>query len=310
MKQNLQEEINRINELINETTLGQKIKLNHINFVPKYGKIFKDYFYGIADLVNQENYCQNVDFVAKTSVENLKALINHISQDNNMKPNELVERVLELIDSGLTNLVVSYGKSQIPSYNMVPKDNLYAVFEYLESTYGENGKKLISAICKIITKLEQPVVYFCNEGKSGIKKEYCVLPTKPRESTSFSNTTPKPKLDKQGISSEPQTKKTEIQTIKSKEASQLPTNQPKPKLDTQGALSKQQTTTQNTEKNKPLKDLVDKVKSKFGNKGGGGYTQNVPGKSQPLKDLVDKVKNKFGNSGGKRYNDTIRKPKK
>lgn len=285
MEQNLQEEINRINELINETTLGQKIKLNHINFVPKYGNMFKDYFYGIANLVNQENYCQNIDFVAKTTVENLKVLINHISQDNNMTPNELIERVLELINSGLTNLIVAYGKSQIPSYNKVPKDNLYAVFEYLESTYGENGRKLISAICKIITKLEQPVVYFCNDGVSGIKKEYCVLPTKsrepnsipkPKEPSKVSNSTPKPNtqgdLNKQ-------------QTIKSKEAPQLPINQIEPKLDTQGALAKQQSSNQNTEKGKPLNnlagkvgDLVDKVKGKFGNKGGRGsglYTQSM-----------------------------------
>ena len=276
MEQNLQEEINRINELITETTLGQKIKLNHINFVPKYGNMFKDYFYGIANLVNQENYCQDIDFVAKTTVENLKALINHISQDNNMTPNELIERVLELINSGLTNLIVAYAKGQIPSYNMVPKDNLYAVFEYLESTYGENGMKLISAICKIITRLEQPVVYFCNGGASGIKKEYCVLPSKPREPSKVPNSITKPK-EPSTSTPKPDTQGdlNQQQTIKSKEAPQLPVNQIEPKLDTQGALSKQQATTQNTEKNKPLKGLVDKVKSKFASKGGGLYTQSM-----------------------------------
>jgi len=238
MKQNLEEEISRINELITETTLGQKIKLNPVNFATKYAGDFVNYFNNVAAYVMKTNqdgssfFCSNKKSVMNFAVKSLDSLIKKMAADTKMTPQDIIERITEMADSGLTDTLINVAKSKIPSYNQVPAENLFAVFQYLETTYPTSSRKLIRLICDISNRLNQPVVYFCGEDPSINVETYC--------STVLSSAPP--------------------QKIQSKEAPQLTTNTAKPKLDTQGALAKQMAT-QQTEKNKPLQNVASKVKN-------------------------------------------------
>jgi hypothetical protein len=255
MKQNLQEEIERINELINETSLGQKIKLNPLNFATKYRPEFVRYFNNVAAYVMKTNqdgsrfFCSNKKSVMKYAVTSLDSLIKKMAAETNMTPQDIVERITEMADSGLTDKLIEIAKGHIPKWNQVPAENMFAVFQYLESKYPSSARKLISLICDISNRLNQPVVYFCGEDPSINVETYC--------SNLLSSAVPKELGDPEEPTNttEPAERQPPPQKIQPKEAPQLTTNTAKPNLKTQPTLAQQ------TEKNRPLQNVASKVKN-------------------------------------------------
>ena len=288
MKQNLQEEIERINELINETSLGQKLKLNPVNFATKYAQDFVGYFNNVAAYVMKTNqdgssfFCSNKKSVMNYAVKSLDSLIKKMAAETNMTPQDIVERITEMADSGLTDKLVDIAKGKIPTYNQVPAENVFAVFQYLESTYPSSARKLIGLVCDISNRLNQPVVYFCGEDPSINVETYC--------SNLLSSAAPKELGDPEQPTNttEPAQRQQVPQKIQSKEAPQLTTNTAKPTLKTQPTLAQQiaaqkQTTAQQTETNKPLQNVASNVASKV---------KNIAGK------VKDKIQNLRGDREG------------
>lgn len=104
MKKNLSEEIERINQLIDEAeklTLGQKIKLNPVSFIMKFKDDFINYFNRIADVVNREDFCENVGAVSQQSVNSLKTLISTMSKESGISDSQLIDYVMGQLNSGL-----------------------------------------------------------------------------------------------------------------------------------------------------------------------------------------------------------------
>lgn len=180
MKRNLQEEIRRIknlnnqisglNESINEAeklTLGQKLKLNPVSFVMKFKDDFINYFNNIADLVNRPDFCQNVESVSQMAINSLKTLINTISKESEISDAQVIDYVMSQLNSGLAQAAIKMAQEHIPSDNVVPKEILDSVVNYLKSQYPEEGPGLVSAINDIITKLNQPVQSFCQGSTTG-----------------------------------------------------------------------------------------------------------------------------------------------
>ena len=164
MKKNLSEEIERINQLIDEAeklTLGQKVKLNPISFVRTFNDDFIDYFNRIADAVNRPDFCENVGAVSQQAVNSLKTLINTISKESGISDAQLIDYVMGQLNSGLAQSAIKMAQDYIPSDNTVPKEILDAVVKYLKSQYTEEGPGLVTAIYDIIKKLNQPVQSFC-----------------------------------------------------------------------------------------------------------------------------------------------------
>jgi hypothetical protein len=257
MKKNLFEEVERMYQMINEqnSMFNTVVKIKPMAFAIKYKDMFIDYFNRIAAVVNRGDFCENKAAVAQQSVNSLKTLIKTISESEKIKEVQLIEFVLKQMTSGLAKTIFDIALKAIPADNTVPKEILDAVLNYLKTTYGKQGEDLVAAINQSISKLKQPIQYFC-QGSSDQE-----LPGLEANNSELRQTTPQP--------------------IQSKSATQLPTNQAKPKLNMEPTLKQQMATQQTAEKNRPLQNaankvkdvasnIANKVKEKIKNRGGQG----------------------------------------
>jgi hypothetical protein len=164
MKQKLQEEINRIKELINEAeslNLGQMIRMNPISFIKEYKDDFINYFNSIAEKVNSEDFCEKKSEVITQSVDSMKSLVSKIATDNRISEAQLIDYVVGKLDSGIAQTAISVAQSEIPKDNVVPKEILDAVLKYFNTSFPKEGPALVAGINNIIKKLNQPVETRC-----------------------------------------------------------------------------------------------------------------------------------------------------
>jgi hypothetical protein len=297
MKKNLSEEIERINQLIDEAeklTLGQKVKLNPMSFIMKFKDDFINYFNRIADAVNRPDFCENVGAVSQQAVNSLKSLINTISKESGISDAQLIDYVMGQLNSGLAQSAIKMAQDYIPSDNTVPKEILDAVVKYLKSQYPEEGPGLVTAIYDIIKKLNQPVQSFCQGSSmrdlSDTQANYGELrQTAPKQiqskgATQLPTNQAKPNLNTQPAlqkamgNQTPKPQQPKSDTVKGFEDSAKKMADLKiggttgVKQNTLGNYTAK--TSQNTgnvaqEKNRPIQNVVNKVKDKIKNLRGG-----------------------------------------
>lgn len=293
MKKNLFEEVERMRQMINEQNdmFNAVVKIKPMAFAIKYKDMFIDYFNRIADVVNRGDFCENKATVTQQSVNSLKTLIKTISESEKIKEAQLIEFVLKQMTSGLAKTIFDIALKAIPADNTVPKEILEGVLIYLKTTYGKQGEDLVTAINQSISKLKQPIQYFC-QGSSDQE-----LPNSEASNSELRQTTP--------------------QQIQSKAPTQLPTNQVKPKINSQSTVKKSDPT-QNTaqQTSDTVKGFEDSAQKMAGLKIGGiqgikpntlaDYTTKTSSntgnvaqeKNRPIKNVVNKVKDKIRNIRG------------